>query len=200
VYFYGIFILILKVMSQTCFLQVPRRHQSIHLSLFLIFRYSRPYMTKTEQSPACSDAGTNLKVGAGNFFIVTLHFFGSVSTISLSRLVMVSTVWSVSCSLTCPPNAQPFLKAGLDARASLPAWTPPAVHVVVTRLERLGRSRTGTEISINNFLITTGKRDTESNPNPSHTSKQHAAISINIATWLIRYKRHSHETMFLHRF
>jgi len=51
-----------------------------------------------------SVVGTNLKVvvrGVRSFFVVTLHVFGSTSTVVVlaSGFVMVSTVWSVSCLL-----------------------------------------------------------------------------------------------------
>ena len=65
-----------------------------------------------------SGAGTNLKVGGGHrsgakrrkkFLVVPLHFFGSKVqlVVLVSAIVMVSTVWSVYCSLffysLCPP-------------------------------------------------------------------------------------------------
>jgi len=57
-----------------------------------------------------SGAGTNLKVGGGHrsgakrrkkFLVVPLHFFGSKVqlVVLVSAIVMVSTVWSVYCSL-----------------------------------------------------------------------------------------------------
>ena len=62
--------------------------------------------------------------GAGNPFVVPLHFFGSASTILVSVFVVVSTDSSVSCLLSfysrCP-SAQPFAK--VEARAPRSLWS-----------------------------------------------------------------------------
>jgi len=82
-------------------------------------------INRAQRLHTCSNAGTNLKVGAHirrkaqKFLVVPLHFFGSTArqlVVLVSAFVM-EIVWSVLCLLfylRCP-RPQPFVKVGARA-------------------------------------------------------------------------------------